>query len=130
MSSSSDTAVTQVAVAVVEHDGNYLIGRRPEDVPLGGLWEFPGGKLQGTERPGAAAIRECLEETGIEVIVIRHVRTVDYTYPHSQLRLYFFLCQPTGSLEAKAGYRWVSRGELSAYSFPPANAQVIEDLTG
>ncbi len=54
---------TRIAIAVVEHDGNFLIGLRPSGAVLGGLWEFPGGKVEPDETPEAAAARECLEET-------------------------------------------------------------------
>ena len=62
-------APTRIAIAVVEHAGRYLIGRRPDGVPLAGLWEFPGGKVQLSETAEQAAERECLEETGLEVAV-------------------------------------------------------------
>ena len=47
---------TPIAVAVVRYDGKFLIGRRPEGVPLAGLWEFPGGKVHAGETPEAAAV--------------------------------------------------------------------------
>ncbi len=59
--------VTVVAVALVDPDGRVLIAQRPEGKPLAGLWEFPGGKLEPTEAPEAALIRELREELGIEV---------------------------------------------------------------
>ncbi|MBI3839784.1 MAG: NUDIX domain-containing protein, partial [Planctomycetia bacterium] len=54
----------EIAVAVVEGDGKFLIGQRETGVPLAGLWEFPGGKVEPGEPAENAAIRECLEETG------------------------------------------------------------------
>ena len=67
----SAASPTPIAVAVVEHDGRYLVGQRPAHVPLGGFWEFPGGKVERGETPEAAAIRECLEETGLTVHIQR-----------------------------------------------------------
>src|SRR5947209_7478611 len=60
---------TQIAIAVVEQDGRFLVGRRPAGVPLAGLSEFPGGKIEPQETAEAAAVRECFEETGIVVEV-------------------------------------------------------------
>jgi mutator protein MutT len=54
-----------VAIAVLEHNGKFLVGVRPPGVPLAGLAEFPGGKIDLGETPEAAAIRECREETGL-----------------------------------------------------------------
>jgi mutator protein MutT len=62
--SASESRV-EIAVAVVEHQGRFLIGKRPDDAALGGYWEFPGGKVEQGESPADAAIRECLEETGV-----------------------------------------------------------------
>ena len=61
---------TLIAIAVVEQDGRFLIGQRPPGVPLAGLWEFPGGKVEPGESPEQAAIRECREEAGIEVTIV------------------------------------------------------------
>ena len=47
------SSFTSVAIAVVEHENQFLVGRRAQHVPLGGLWEFPGGKLEGDESPRA-----------------------------------------------------------------------------
>jgi 8-oxo-dGTP diphosphatase len=52
---------TPIAVAVVEHDDRVLIGQRPPGVVLGGLWEFPGGKIFEGESAEEAAVRECRE---------------------------------------------------------------------
>src|SRR5437764_2006476 len=67
ISSRRKTMPTPIAVAVVEKDGHFLVGQRPEGVSLAGLWEFPGGKIEPGESPEAAAVRECLEETGVDV---------------------------------------------------------------
>ena len=59
----------QIAVAVVEHDGRFLVGLRPAGKPLAGFSEFPGGKVHSGETPAEAAERECREETGLSVVV-------------------------------------------------------------
>jgi len=55
-----------VVAAVIEREGRYLIGRRPEHKRHGGLWEFPGGKVQDGEDAAAAVRRELAEELGLE----------------------------------------------------------------
>ena len=71
---------TDIAIAVVEQHGQFLIGQRPADVALGGLWEFPGGKVEPGELPVNAAIRECLEETGLVVRISKLIGV--YSTPH------------------------------------------------
>ncbi len=56
-----------VAAALVDPDGRVLIAQRPEGKSMAGLWEFPGGKIETSETPEAALIRELREELGIAV---------------------------------------------------------------
>jgi len=131
------STVTHIAVAVVERDGHYLIGLRPPGAPLAGYWEFPGGKLQPGETPQAAAIRECREETGLNVEVVGGKLIVDHAYPHGLLRIHFIRCRVASPAAATAPdeppavperFRWVRRAALAGYVFPPANASILELL--
>ncbi len=88
-------SLTTIAIAVVEHDDHFLIGVRPEGVPLAGFWEFPGGKIQPDESPEAAAARrECLEETGLDVVIGAAYPEVVHQYDHAKLRLHFLAARP------------------------------------
>lgn len=58
----------RVVAAVAERGGRFLVCRRPAHKRHGGLWEFPGGKLEPGESPQAAARRELAEELGVEVL--------------------------------------------------------------
>lgn len=118
-----------IAVAVVEHDGRFLIGLREAGTPLAGYWEFPGGKVHDDETPAEAAARECFEETGLAVSVGKQHALVDHAYEHGHLRLHFFACQPYGEMGAiPKRFRWVPRAELATYRFPPANVGLVEQL--
>lgn len=118
-----------IAIVVVQRGSDVLIGRRPPDVPLGGLWEFPGGKLLPGESPDEAARRECREETGLEIRLLTPLQTVDHRYEHGLVRLHFFLAEPLDRLaEPRPPYCWVARPELADYPFPPANRSVLQRL--
>lgn len=119
-----------IGVAVVEHEGRFLVGTRPEDVPLAGYAEFPGGKCQTGESLAECAIRECEEETTLKVGVTRLLEQLVYRYPHGEVDLSFFLCRCVGTTEPKPPYRWVERAELSALRFPEANRSLIQILSG
>jgi 8-oxo-dGTP diphosphatase len=129
-----DSRLVEIAVAVIEHEGRYLVGLRPAGAPLAGLWEFPGGKLQMGETPAAAAQRECWEETGLSVTAGAAYPTVEHEYAHGRLRLHFIACSlrdfAPGTLvpEVAERFRWVPAAELSRYDFPAANAALIELL--
>jgi len=120
----------EVAVAVVEHDGKFLIGRREAPAALAGLWEFPGGKVELHETPAAAAVRECLEETGLSVRVVDSYPSVNHEYAHAAVRLHFFACAVVEPREPPPRFRWIAPNELGDYEFPPANAALIERLRG
>lgn len=122
---------THIAVAVVRHAGRVLIGKRPECKPLAGLWEFPGGKLNPRESLQQAAARECLEETGLEVIVDQPYGDVVHQYDHDQVCLHFFFCHPIDpGYSPKDPFRWVETAQLSKYTFPEANSQLVKYLSG
>jgi 8-oxo-dGTP diphosphatase len=129
LSPPDNKAPIRVAVAVVERDGVFLIGQRPEGVPLSGLWEFPGGKMRGGEMAEDAAVRECIEETGQTVVAVGRYSTVVEQYAHGLVEITFIACRPADVLAApQAPFRWVAAAELGNYSFPSANAKLIRQL--
>jgi 8-oxo-dGTP diphosphatase len=122
-------AKTPIAIAVVERDGFFLVGRRPEGVPLAGLWEFPGGKVEPGETTQNAAARECREEAGLEVEVGAAYPTVEHEYGHGGVRLHFFACTPREPAgRPKPPFVWVPAARLAELPFPAANADLINEL--
>ena len=130
----ADPAVpVEIATAVIEDRGRFLIARRPDHVVLGGYWEFPGGKRRTGESLLACLAREVQEEVGIEIDASEPLDRVVYAYPHGVVDISFFQCRlkagtprPLGCAEV----RWVGGTELAAYRFPPANESVIRLLAG
>jgi 8-oxo-dGTP diphosphatase len=120
---------TTIAIAVVEREGCYLAGRRPEGVPLAGLWEFPGGKVEPGESPRSAAARECREEAGLDVQVGFAYPLVEHQYEHGRLLLHFFACTPSQPAAIpKPPYEWIPASKLGELPFPAANAALIKEL--
>src|SRR5690348_13312595 len=101
---------TPIAIAVVEHEDHFLIGQRPAGVALAGYWEFPGGKIEAGEKPAQAAVRECLEESGIQVEVVSPLLTHRENYDHGVVELHFFACRVAREpKEPRPPYVWVLR---------------------
>jgi mutator protein MutT len=122
---------TQIAIAVVEHEDRFLIGQRPAEVPLAGLWEFPGGKMHGGETPEAAAVRECREETGLNVQPQFRYPSHIEQYEHDRVELHFVACRPIhgSTLAPREPFRWVPRSKLCDHEFPRGNCEVLQLLS-
>jgi len=82
----------EVAAGIVWRGGAFLAAQRPDGKPMAGYWEFPGGKVEGAERPDQALRRELAEELGIGVRQAALWRTVEHCYAERDLlvRLHFF----------------------------------------
>jgi mutator protein MutT len=120
-----------IGIAVVEHQGCFLVGTRPAGASLAGYTEFPGGKCEPGEEPAAAAVRECLEETGLQVEVRELLTRRRYDYAYGSVDLHFFLCEPLeGTVfdQDLRGFRWEPVAGLRTLKFPDANVPVLELL--
>jgi len=121
----------QVAAALIQQGNRYLIAQRLESAPLGGFWEFPGGKCGPGEWYEDCVRRELREELGVEVEVMELYRTVEYAYPEQTVRLHFYRCRITSGEPRPLGcqqIRWAKLRDLGKYRFPPANKLLIQEL--
>jgi len=120
-----------VAVGVIWHDGQILIGRRPSEGLLGGLWELPGGKQTPDESLAACLRREVREELGIEIAVDRHLVTVEHGYSHFSVTLHAFEGQwQSGEPQAIAtsDYAWIPWDDLRDYPLPRGTTKILDAL--
>jgi len=122
--------VTIVVAAVIEDDGTFLVTRRPEGTHLGGLWEFPGGKLDAGETHEQALAREIREELDSDIEVGALLLETEHAYADRTVSLCFYRCALRGSPRPLLGQqiRWVPRAELRTLDFPPADEDVIRLL--
>lgn len=121
----------QVAAGLIVRDGRYLIARRNQEVHLGGLWEFPGGKREPGESLEDCLRRELREELGIEITPPIPLKVVRHDYPDKRVDLHFFLCSIKAGLERPLGcadLRWVTPAEMARFKFPPADRPLTELL--
>lgn len=105
-----------------------LVARRPQGSHLGGLWEFPGGKVRDGETALDALKRELYEEVNVEAGDCTPLISFDYDYPGRSLRFEVWKVRSwTGQATGKEGQetRWADTDSLSAQDFPPANRGVI-----
>ena len=127
--------VIVAACVLVRTDGRVLLARRPAGRPLAGLWEFPGGKIEKTEEPEAALIRELKEELGIDVdrADLKPLTFVSHAYADFHLLMPLYLCArwqgDAAGLEGQE-LSWARSDGLHAYAMPPADEPLKLTLPG
>ncbi|PPJ62848.1 8-oxo-dGTP diphosphatase MutT [Cuspidothrix issatschenkoi] len=121
-----------IGVAVIWNDEKQiLIDRRLPQGAMGGLWEFPGGKIEIGETIEECIKREIAEELGIEIAVGKHLITIDHTYSHLRVTLTVHHSQHLAGIPQAIEcdeIRWVSLDELDEFTFPEANGEIIAAL--
>lgn len=122
--------ILAAAVGLIDTDGRVLLARRPEGKPMAGLWEFPGGKVEGGETPEAALIRELREELGIDVAsnCLAPFTFASHPYDTFHLLMPLFLCRRwSGTLQPRENQTlaWVRPNKLADYPMPPADKPLI-----
>jgi len=127
------TLLLVVAVALVDVDDRVLIARRPKGKQLEDLWEFPGGKIDGGERPEEALIRELKEELDIVVKppCLAPLTFASHAYESFHLLMPLYVCRKwEGLVRAMEGQelKWVRAKTLRDYQMPPADAPLIAPL--
>lgn len=127
------TIVIEMATGILAHAGRLFIQQRLADDIWGGLWEFPGGRLEDGETPEQAVVREYMEETGLAVKVCGHITTVIHHYTRYKVVLHCYACQADGDVhspkrEAAQQNRWVLPAELAAYAFPAGHRKLLEHM--
>lgn len=110
-----------------------LITRRPNEALLGGLWEFPGGKVEDGETMPECLARELQEELGIQVAVGNLYLKVKHAYTHFKITLHAFDCwlqsdSPAPHCLECSDLQWVRVEQLQAYAFSRADRKIIEAL--
>ncbi len=126
MAKGTQPSVDVVAGVIFRH-GLILIARRNPGGPHGGLWEFPGGKVEPGESPEEALARELLEELGAHVAVLGLMKEVIHSYRHATIRLLAYRCEIAAGepspLEC-AELKWVEPRDLSNYEMPEADGPI------
>jgi A/G-specific adenine glycosylase len=115
-------------VGVVFKNDRVLITRRKAEGLLGGLWEFPGGKIRVGESAQAACIREIKEEVNLNVDIDRHLAKVKHAYTHFKIVMDVFCCKYVSGrvyLRGPVAFRWIRLDEYKNYPFPKANHKFI-----
>ncbi len=121
-----------VAAAVIRREAEVLIAQRPQKGLLGGLWEFPGGKIETDEDLIEGLKREIMEELGVKVGIKGAFGVYRHAYTHFRVTLHAFVCYLTaGEPEARqvADLKWVSFDELVEFPMGKIDRRIANRLT-
>jgi len=123
--------INVVGAVIQNQAGEVLCAKRSPKMAQGGLWEFPGGKIEPNETPEESLQREIREELGCEIAVGPQVADITYTYPNQVVRLITYRArlmggQPTPREHAEL--RWVPVPQLSALEWAPADVPTVRRL--
>lgn len=122
-----------VTAAIIKNaEGKILICQRADNSSMGGLWEFPGGKLEPGETPEECVIRECMEELSIKLSVTDIFARTQYQYPDKLIDFTFFNASVTGGdmkMNVHKDMKWVTVSEMKDYEFCPADIEILDMLS-
>jgi 8-oxo-dGTP diphosphatase len=122
-----------VAAALVDAQGRVLLAQRPAHKSLGGLWEFPGGKVEPGESPEAALVREVMEELAVvlEPDALDPFAFASHSYADFHLMMPLYVARTWAgepqALEAQA-LAWVKPQDMHRYPMPPADLPLVAKL--
>ena len=120
-----------IVIGVVLKNQKVLITQRRSDGLLGGLWEFPGGKIIAPETPEEACVREIKEEVNLTINVRNFLTRINHAYTHFKIIAEVFICDFLSgriALNGAVDYRWIEFKDIENYPFPKANHKFIPML--
>lgn len=123
--------INVVAAVIKDENEKILITQRNLKKAQGGLWEFPGGKIEPNETRENAIVREIKEELDIDIEVKSYLSEKVFNYPEKDINLIALECKKISGeikLLEHEDYKWVSRNELDNFQFAPADLFIIEKI--
>lgn len=123
--------IVHVAVGVIKKNNAIFICKRADEQHQGGLWEFPGGKVEAGESVFIALKRELIEEVGLTIHSSSQLMVIEHDYGDKCVKLDVHVVSNfSGEAHGAEGQpsEWVAISELENYDFPEANAEIIEKI--
>ena len=114
----------RITIGIIFKNNKFLITLRKPDGLLGGLWEFPGGKIEEDESPEQACLREIKEEVNLKVDIVSHLAQIKHAYTHFKIRMEVFICRYLAGrikLNGPVDHRWITLNQIDEFAFPKAN---------
>ena len=123
--------INVVAAVIQNEEGKILIAQRNLKKSQGGLWEFPGGKIEPNETKEEAIIREIKEEMDIDIETKKFIDQKIFNYPDKDINLIAIECKQIKGdikLNEHEDFKWVNKNELKNFNFAPADKFIINTI--
>lgn len=123
--------INVVAAVIIDENGKILITQRNLKKSQGGLWEFPGGKIEPNETREEAIVRELREELNIDTKVEGYIDEKIFNYPEKDINLIALQCKILGGnmvLNEHEDAKWIDRKEFYNYEFAPADMFIVKNI--
>ena len=120
-----------VAAVIQNKEGKILIAQRNLKKSQGGLWEFPGGKIEPNETKEEAIIREIKEEMDIDIEAKKFIDQKIFNYPDKDINLIAIECKQIKGdikLNEHEDIKWVNKNELRNFNFAPADEFIVQTI--
>lgn len=123
--------INVVAGIIRNKDNKILIAQRNMKKSQGGLWEFPGGKIENNETMEEAIVREIKEELDMNIVFESYFDEKKYIYPEKEINLIALNCRIVGEkynvLEHEK-VEWITVEEFDNFEFAPADVYFVNKL--
>ncbi|MDO6499608.1 (deoxy)nucleoside triphosphate pyrophosphohydrolase [Photobacterium sanguinicancri] len=130
MATNEKPCITVVA-GVIEKDGLYLLAQRFDSASQGGLWEFPGGKVEHNETPEQALERELIEELAIQTQTGTWLADSVFDYGDKIIELKGYISHWLSGecvLYSHQAMVWVAKSHIKEYTLCPADYPIVDAL--
>ena len=118
-----------VVTAIIWRGDTFYIQKRSEDKMLGGLWEFPGGKVEKGETLELALLRELKEECNFNGRILKKATSIKHRYSHFSITMHCYYCDENNEkIISISDSNWIRKSQISQYSFPKANHKIFNFL--
>lgn len=121
-----------IAVGIIRRNSRFLITQRKSEGLLGGLWEFPGGRVRKGESAEQACVREIKEAVNLEIEIDSFFTRIKHAYTHFKIVMDVYNCRHVSGrvrLNGPVDFQWATMAQIKKHPFPKANLKFIQDIT-